>query len=224
LVTEQFGVKHLKAVVGFSMGAQQAFQWAISYPAFVDAIVPYCGTAKEYPHGIVRLEGFRSAIMADAAFDGGRYSKPPLTGLKAGGRHWAAWGFSQEWYRREVYKQLGHQNVEDHLRNFWEARFGARDANNLISQAVTWQKNNVGNTPGFDGDHEKALRSIRAKVLYMACETDLYFPPVYAEYEAGFIPNVKLVTIRSIWGHLAGVGINATDNEFLNRTITEFLK
>lgn len=224
LATEQFGIKHLKAVVGFSMGAQQAFQWAVSYPRFMDAIVPYCGTAKEYPHGIVRLEGFKSAIMADAAFDNGHYAKPPLRGLKAGARHWAAWGFSQEWYRRELYKQFGHQTIEDYLRNYWEAFFQSQDANNLIAQAVTWQKNNIGNTPGFSGDHAKALRSIKARVLYMPCQTDLYFPPQDAEYEADFILDVKLVPIPSIWGHSAGLGINATDADFLNRTIGEFLK
>lgn len=224
LVTEQFGVKHLKAVVGFSMGAQQAFQWAVSYPGFMDAIVAYCGTAREYPHGIVRLEGFRSAVMTDAAFDGGNYTRPPLKGLKAGGRHWAAWGFSQEWYRRELYKQFGHQNIEDHLHNFWEAFFGSQDANNLITQAVTWKKNNVGNTGGFGGDHEKALRSIKARVLYMPSQTDLYFPPQYAEYETAFIPNAKLVSIPSIWGHIAGLGINVADSDFLNKTIREFLR
>lgn len=224
LVTEQFGIKHLKAVIGFSMGAQQAFQWAVSYPAFMDVIVPYCGTAKEYPHGIVRLEGFKSAIMADAAFEGGNYEKPPLKGLKAAGRHWAGWGFSQEWYRRELYRQLGHQSIEDHLRDYWEAFFASKDANNLITQAVTWQRNNVGNTPGFNGDHEKALRSIKARVLYMPCQTDLYFPPQYAEFEAAYIRNVKLVSIPSVWGHSAGLGINAADNEFLNQTIKDFLK
>ena len=224
MATEQFGITHLKAIIGFSMGAQQAFQWAVSYPGFMDVIVPYCGTAKEYPFGVVRLEGFKSAIMADAAFDGGYYTKPPLKGLKAGGRHWAAWGLSPEWYRRELYKQLGNQTVEDHLRNFWEAFFGSQDANNLLTEAVTWQTNNVGNTPGFDGDHEKALRSIKARVLYMPCQTDLYFPAKDAEYEAAFIPLVKLVPIPSIWGHLAGLGINPTDNNFLNQTMKDFLK
>lgn len=224
LVTEHLGIKHLKAVIGFSMGAQQAFQWGVSYPNFMDVIVPYCGTAKEYPHGIVRLEGFKSAIIADSAFEGGNYKAPPLKGLKAAARHWAGWGFSQEWYRRELYKQLGHQSVEEHLRSYWEAFWGSQDANNLIAQALTWQTNNVGSTPGFNGDHEKALRSIKARVLYMPCQTDLYFPPQYAEYEARFISNVKLVPIPSVWGHSAGLGIDAADNEFLNQSIREFLK
>src|SRR5580658_3949713 len=32
LLTEELKVTHLRAVIGFSMGAQQAFQWAVSYP------------------------------------------------------------------------------------------------------------------------------------------------------------------------------------------------
>src|ERR1700679_2420847 len=57
LLTTELGVQHLQAVIGFSMGAQQAFQWAVSYPDFTDRIVATSGTAKTYGHGIVRLEG-----------------------------------------------------------------------------------------------------------------------------------------------------------------------
>src|SRR5262249_24022809 len=39
LLTEELKVTHLHAVIGFSMGAQQAFQWAVSYPDFADKIV-----------------------------------------------------------------------------------------------------------------------------------------------------------------------------------------
>jgi len=39
------------------MGAEQAFQWAVSHPEFMDAIVATSGTAKCYGHGFVRLEG-----------------------------------------------------------------------------------------------------------------------------------------------------------------------
>ena len=40
LVTEHLGITRLKLVAGFSMGAQQAFQWGALYPDMVRAIAP----------------------------------------------------------------------------------------------------------------------------------------------------------------------------------------
>jgi len=223
LVTEQFGIKHLVAVAGFSMGSQQTFQWAVSYPDFMNAIIPWCGNAKSYHHGNVRLEGFKRTIMADAAYNGGAYTNPPEKGLKAGAVSWAPWVFSQECWRRELFKEppFNHPTLEEHLR-WWEAVFASKDANDLIATATTWQKANVGETPGFNGDHEKALRSIKARVLFMPC-LELYFPIGDAKYEAKFIRNVKLVPIPGLWGHGAGLGIDRADRDFLNQTIRGFL-
>ncbi|MFC7666882.1 hypothetical protein ACFQT0_05215 [Hymenobacter humi] len=86
------------------MGAQQAFQWAVSYPAFADRIVATSGTAKTYPHGVVRLEGQIAALTADAAFQNGEYTTPPTKGLEAFATVWTAWLYSQEWWRRELWR------------------------------------------------------------------------------------------------------------------------
>jgi len=223
LLSEELGVRRLRAVIGFSMGAQQALQWAVSYPEMVEAVVAICGNAKEYPFGIVRLEGAKSALMADSAWNGGRYDKPPEVGLKALARHWASWGVSQEWWRRETYRELGYDSIEAWLLQA-EASWLGRDANNVLWQAKMWQRYNVGDTPGFGGDFEKALRSIKARVLFMPSETDLYFPVADSEHEARLIPGAKLVPIPSIWGHGAGAGRGPGDAEFLNRTISGFLK
>ena len=222
LLTEELGIEHLRAVIGFSMGAQQAFQWAVSHPDMVEAAVAICGNAKEYPFGIVRLEGAKSALMADSAWNEGRYDKPPEVGLKALARHWATWGVSQEWWRRETYRELGYASIEDRLLAA-EAGWLRRDANNLLWQAKMWQRHNVGDTPGFGSDFEKALRSIKARVLLMPSETDLYFPVADAEYESRFIPDAKLVPIPSIWGHGAGAGRGPGDADFLNQAIADFL-
>src|SRR5471030_1624662 len=90
LLVEDLKVSHLRAVIGFSMGAQQAFQWAVSYPTFMDRIVATSGTAKTYGHGIVRLEGQIAALTADQTFNGGDYTSPPTKGLEAFGMVWAA--------------------------------------------------------------------------------------------------------------------------------------
>ncbi len=220
-VLAHLGVPHVKAVAGFSMGAEQSFQWAVSHPDFMDAIVPWCGTAKTYPHGVVRLESAIAALTADPAFAAGRYTAPPGKGLAAWSAHWAAWVWSQEWWRTGLYKSQG--ATVDAVIAGRVARDAGRDANNLIAQARAWQRHDVGATPGVGGDVEKALRSIRARVLYMPCETDLYFPVADARYEQQFLARSTFMPIPSLWGHSAGGGGNPDDARFINEQIGRFL-
>ena len=223
LLLDDLKVTHLRAVIGFSMGAQQAFQWAVSYPSFADRIVATSGTAKTYGHGIVRLEGQIDALTADSAFHGGDYTSPPKAGLAAFGMVWAGWLYSQEWWRKELWRTASAPGTtfEQYMHGF-RTRFSA-DANNYILQAHTWEQHDVGGTPGFNGDVEMALRSISAQVLYMPSETDLYFPLADAKYEAQFIPHVTLLPIPSLWGHPAGAGASPADKAFLNQAIAKFL-
>jgi homoserine O-acetyltransferase len=224
LLMQELNVSHVRAVIGFSMGAEQAFQWAVSHPRFADRIVATAGTAKTWPHGIVRLEGQITALTTDPAFNGGDYTSPPRKGIEAYGMVWLGWLYSQEWWRREMWKARSPeatlaQEMESRRRTF----FANNDANDLILQARTWQRHDVGTTPGFDGDVERALRSIAVPVLYMPSETDLYFPIGDARFEASFIPRVTLTPIPSLWGHPAGAGGNPADRKFLNDTINQFL-
>jgi len=224
LLLDDLKVTHVRAVIGFSMGAQQAFQWAVSYPGFADRIVATSGTAKTWPHGIVRLEGQIAALTADAAFNGGDYTSPPRKGLEAYGMVWLGWLYSQEWWRREMWKTSApERTLEQEIANRRRTFFASNDANDLILQARTWQRHDVGTTPGFNGDMERALRSITVPVLYMPSETDLYFPIGDARFESQFIPRVSFVPIPSLGGHPAGAGGNPDDRAFLNETIGRFL-
>ncbi len=223
LLTEELKVTHLRALIGFSMGAQQAFQWAVSYPDFIDRIVATSGTAKTYGHGIVRLEGQIAALTTDPEFKGGDYTSPPKAGLAAFGMVWAGWLYSQEWWRRELWKTSSPAGTTFEQAMFaFRTRFSA-DANDYILQARTWEKHDVGTTPGFGGDVEKALRSIKVPFLYMPSETDLYFPINDAKYEQAFIPKVTFMPIPSLWGHTAGAASNPADGKFLNDNISKFL-
>jgi len=226
LLTQELKITHLRALIGFSMGAEQAFQWAVSYPDFADRIVATSGTAKCYPHGVVRLESQIGAITADPNFNGGEYKPdaPPKKGLEVFGQVWAAWLYSQEWWRRELWRNPARPNVtfEQYMARFRNFIPGA-DANDIILQMRTWEKHDVGATPGFGGDVEKALRSIKVPLLYMPSETDLYFPVGDARYEAAFIPKVTLTPIPSLWGHTAGAASNPADGKFLNDKISQFL-
>ena len=70
----------------------------------MDAIVATSGTAKCYGHGIVRLEGQIAALTTDPAWQGGDYTTPPVKGLEAFGMVWAGWLYSQEWWRKELWR------------------------------------------------------------------------------------------------------------------------
>ncbi len=226
LLTEELHVRHLRAVIGFSMGAQQAFQWAVSYPAFMDRIVATSGTAKTYGHGIVRLEGQIAALTADENFKGGEYTAPPEKGLQAFAVVWTGWLFSQEWWRRELWKNPATPDLtfEQVVERYRTKFIPGADANNLILQMRAWQKHDVGGTPGFKGDVEAALRSIKVPVLYMPSETDLYFPLSDARYEAAFLRQGTLLPIPSLWGHPAGAAANPADAKFLNENIAAFME
>jgi homoserine O-acetyltransferase len=227
LLEDGLGVHHLRAVVGFSMGAEQAFQWAVSHSKFVDRIVATAGTARCWPHGVVRLDGQIRAITTDPAFQDGNYTNQPARGIATTGIVWLAWLYSQEWWKRELWKKTEPAAANLTLAQYIEKQgkefFAGLDANDLILQMRTWQTHDVGTTPGFEGSTEKALRSIPIPVLYMPSETDLYFPLGDARQESKWIRKVTLAPIPSLWGHPAGVGATPEDLAFIERKLRGFL-
>ena len=224
LVTEHFGIETLPLVTGWSMGAGQTYQWAVSFPDMVQRACPFCGSSKTSEHNIVFLEGVKAALTADDAFKGGWYDEKPHKGLRAMARVYAGWGFSQAFYWEQAYRELGFTSLEDFLVGFWEGFFlDRRDPNNLLAMLWTWQHGDIGNTPGFDGDHIAALRSIKADTISLPAEKDLYFPPEDEEYASQFIPNGEFRVIPGVWGHFAGGGANPVDTKYIDDVLKELL-
>lgn len=223
LVTEHLGITRVRLVVGFSMGAQQAFQWAASYPDMVQAIAPICGTARTSPHNSLFIEGVKAALLTDAAFAEGWYETPPIKGLRAFSRVYMGWAFSQDFFREQEYRKLGFASLEDSIR-FLEGYFRRRDANDLLAMLWTWQHADISANERYQGDFAAALKAITARAMVMPGETDLYFRVRDNELEVARMPNAELRPIPSIWGHIAGMGINPPDNEFIDAALRELLQ
>jgi homoserine O-acetyltransferase len=225
LVTEFFGIETLPLVLGWSMGAGQTYQWAVSYPDIVQRILPFCGSARTAPHNRVFLDSLRHALRTDAAFAEGWYppDDPPIRGLRAFARIYAGWGFSQAFYWNELWRELGYTSLEDFVVGFWEGFFlDDRDPNNLLTMLDTWWHGDVGLTPGF-GSTEEALASVRARALVMPAEKDLYFPPEDEEWEVSRMQKAELRVIPGVWGHFAGAGNNPVDTAFIDRSVADLL-
>lgn len=203
LLTERLGVTQIALVVGWSMAGCQSYQWAVQYPDFVKAILPFCASARTSPHNFVFLEGVKAALCADPVWNGGNYDTQPVEGLRAFGRVYAGWAFSQTFYRNGLYRQLGYDSpmalmddwAEDHANNW--------DANDLLCKLATWQAGDVSAGPVFNGDFKAALGSIKARSILMPCTQDLYFPPEDNEIEAGMIPGAVFAPYDSDFGHCA---------------------
>jgi len=165
---EALGVEHLVAVAGPSYGGYQAFQWAVTYPDAMDAIVPVV-TAPKAQNVEGNLAELQARLATDPEWNGGRYygsggAKAVLTELRV-----------------EMLKRNG---IEAALAPRYPDR-EAREAE-IRRQAVDWARRWDTNslvilrrgTIGYDT--VKDFAKIRAKVLYVLCRTDRLFPPSIA--------------------------------------------
>ena len=73
LLIEALGISKLYSVVGGSMGAMQALQWAIDYPEKISNIIHIAGALKHSAQNIAFHEVGRQAIMNDPIWKKGKY-------------------------------------------------------------------------------------------------------------------------------------------------------
>lgn len=245
LVTRHLGLTQLEAVLGFSMGGQQAYYWAVMHGSgssgetetktepqqpFVKNAIVICGSARTSGHNYAFLEGPISALEASWDYDGGRYrerkggDRHPTQGLRAFGRAYAGWLTSAEWFRRGLWREFGASSLRAWLHPAeGQAPFESWDAQDLLVLARMWQAGDVGAVGGA-GDYRQALRGVAARVLVMPCETDQYFDWRDGEDEVRYLKNGTFAPIPSIWGHIAGGGANGVDVRWMDAKIAEFLQ
>ncbi len=224
LLTEKLGVEEIALVAGWSMAGCQAYQWAAQYPKMVKAILPFMASAKTSEHNIVFLEGVKAALQADAVYAEGNYTKPPVKGLKAFGRIYAGWAFSQTFYRKEMYRLKGFDSAEALLQD-WEEDHLDWDANNLLCKLWTWQQSDISRQEPYNGDFIAALKAIEAKTIVIVCDNDLYFRPEDNQLEVKNIKNGELRIFNSPWGHcVASPGNEPKFEAFLDNSIAELLQ
>ena len=119
---------------------------------------------------------------------------------------------------------LGAPDLETFLRTDWEDRFGARPAANLYAQLRTWDAADISANTLYGGELPRALRAIRARVLLMPGETDLYFRVADNKAELPYLATADLKPIPSIWGHRAGNPVpNPDDARFVRDAVRDWL-
>ncbi|HOX07137.1 MAG TPA: homoserine O-acetyltransferase [Planctomycetota bacterium] len=189
-LVDRLGIGRLHAVVGGSLGGQQALEWALAFPERVARCVVLAAAPRLSSQGVAFNAVGRYAIMNDPHFAGGDYygAAPPRTGLAAARMlahitYLSEEGMSSKFGRRlrkegsapdfgfgaefEVESYLNHQG-----RGFVE-RFDANSylyitrAMDYYDAAVRWG----------DGDLSRGCARIRSSVLVASFSSDWLYTP-----------------------------------------------
>ncbi|MBE9605316.1 alpha/beta fold hydrolase [Acetobacteraceae bacterium H6797] len=184
LVTEGLGVKHLRLVIGNSMGGMHAWLWGIQYSGFMDAIVPMASTpiAMGGRNWIMRRLQIE-LIKQDPSYNGGNYTTQPAT-LRMANVFFSIGtsGGTLNYQANAPTAAAGDKLVQARL-----AAPPPADANDFIYQ---WESSS-------DFDPSGKLEAIKARVLAINAADDERNPPETGLMEASLrrIPNARLLLI-----------------------------
>jgi homoserine O-acetyltransferase/O-succinyltransferase len=213
---DALGIRMLAAVVGASMGGMQALQWGVSVPDRMRSIVALVPMARTRPWASAMNEVARRILMLDEGWPSGPYG--------AGFDAWAAQSRVITNRTPRALEQVGSAGAVPALvaDAVAAARCAGPDPVDWVYQSFAYDVHDVGTTPGFGGDTLAALRSIRAPVLLLVPELDLYNPVEDAIESAQHIPNATLVRVAGHAGHAVAAD-TSPQVEDVRRAINEFV-
>ena len=162
---DSLGVRHLVAVAGPSFGGYQAFQWAVTFPDHMSAIVPVV-TAPKGSGGEQAVQNLIDQLARDPNWNGGRYyDRGGMAATLAAMRldTLSRYGFNEALAGRFP-DPAARQAEMRRMAEAWAREFDANSLVTLRRAAVRF-------------DAERDAGKIRAKVLYVLSRTDTLFPP-----------------------------------------------
>jgi homoserine O-acetyltransferase len=167
LVAEGLGVKHLRLVIGHSMGGMLTWLWGEQHPAFMDALVPMASqpTAMSGRNWMMRRM-IIDTIRNDPAWDNGNYrTQPPSLRVASAFFGIATNGGTQAYQKMAPTREAADKVVDARLAAPFEF-----DANDYLYQ---WQASS-------DYDPGPGLPRIRAALMAINAADDERNPPQLA--------------------------------------------
>ncbi|WP_396129955.1 homoserine O-acetyltransferase MetX [Agromyces aerolatus] len=214
---EELGIDRFAAVVGGSMGAMHALEWAIMAPEAVERVAvlaaPAAATADQIAHNSMQIE----AIRVDPAFRGGAFydaidGDGPSRGLALARRlamlNYRTAAELDERFARSWQSSIdplgggGRFAVESYL-DFHGNRFTRRfDANSYLVLTEAMNSHDVGRGRGGVAN---ALARVTAASLVLGIDSDRYFPLAGQREIAALLPRSvhgdEPVVVSSEFGH-----------------------
>jgi homoserine O-acetyltransferase len=184
LVTEGLGLKHLRLVIGNSMGGMQTWVWGVTHPDFMDALVPMaCQPTEMSGRNWMLRRMLTESIRRDPDWKDGNYTTQPKMIAYANAFYGLATsGGDQAWYKAAPNREKADRIVEERLAGPFKP-----DANDFLYQ---WDSSR-------DYNPSPGLEKIVAPVLAINAADDERNPPELGimERELKRVKNAKLYLI-----------------------------
>lgn len=184
LLSEHLGIKHLRVVIGNSMGGMQAWMWAQKYPSYMDIVVPMASVPTEMSgRNWMMRRLVIDSIRNDPQWKEGNYTQqPPALGFASTYLAIATNGGNQSLYKATSTRQ----KADDFLDKRLQQPF-AGDANDHLYQ---WDSSR-------DYNASRNLEKIEATVLAINAADDERNPPELGLLERDMkrVKNGRIVLI-----------------------------
>ena len=184
LVTEGLSIKHLRLVIGNSMGGMQTWIWGGKHPDFMDALVPMASQPVQMlGRNWMMRRLLTQAIRRDPDWNGGNYTQQPR-GIQLALVEFgiATSGGTQAYYQEAPTREKADEIVMQRLAQPFRG-----DANDLLYQ---WESSD-------DYDPSPGLERIQAALVAINSADDERNPPELGilEREISRVKNGKYVLI-----------------------------
>jgi len=217
LMKEYLGIDHVLAVAGASIGAMKSYQFAVSYPNYITAAIPIAGSPATSPMTRWFLNSMMDVIALDAGWQGGNYEINPLGGLAAASKIFVPYMYTEPWFVQNIRTPTQRRALEQG----WHPYF-VQDARDIYYHLRMWATFNLGDLPGFNGDTVAALKSIKARTLFLSMKGDHSLRNEEVAMVRNNIPGVVHVEVDAA-GHSGCCGADPEASKMMNREIARFL-
>ena len=197
LATEVLHLSHVHAVIGISMGGMQTFEWAVTYPDFMDLAIPIVGSPQSTSYDKLLWTAEIEAVELDPAWNGGHPTGPITRGL-------------------ELENAIGDMNLTSpaqHVRETSPQEFPAllekidREAGTTAGEGADHIRqrqaiNGLDIPSEVEGTMQQAAERVRARMLIVVSPEDHMVNPTPA-VEFAKILGAPLILMDSTCGHLS---------------------
>lgn len=201
LLAKELNIDHIHALIGPSLGGQQALQWAALEPFRFSELVLVATNAEHSPYGIAFNETQRMALWADETFrsnlpDGGKY------GLKA------ARSVALLSYRHYLgYSKTQKEEFKEKLENFKVSSYQVYQGEKFVDRfnpyaywtlSKAMDSHNIGRG---EASIHTVLAQIPIRTLVVGVSSDVLFPVEEQQLLEHYLPYAVYAEITSDFGH-----------------------